>query len=173
MDTPIPTPFDIINPGPGALVPTGLAWAALAACALGVIAYISYRRRIPGAHSMQSTLLVLLDQLRSAASKSSVDCGDQHSFERVSRLVRRVLTPYMSVEVATMSCSELRSVAATLLISSDEAETSLAPILSQLAELEEQAYAPQAGPEDRARLIELQGLLVSGIETHVRRFRPT
>lgn len=173
MNTPIPTPFDIIDPRPGALVPTGLAWIALAACSLGVLGYISFRRRTPGAHSMQATLRVLIDELRAAAAQCS-DTGEMgHNFELVTRLIRRVLTPYVSKELATMSCSELRSASSTLLQSSNKADVSLAPLLSQLATLEEHSYAPQTSSKELAGLQQLQSKLIDEIESHVRRFRPS
>jgi hypothetical protein len=169
MNTPIPTPFDIIDPGPGALVPTGLAWIALLAGALGVLLYIVYRRRIPGANSIHATLRGLLDELRAAAAQP----GSVQNLERVIRLARRILTPYTSEELATMSCSELRSMSATLSTGADAAAASLSTLLGQLAELEEQAYAPQTNLADRARLSELHTNLVGGLEDHVRRFRPS
>jgi hypothetical protein len=169
MNTPIPTPFDIIDPGPGALVPTGVTWIALAACAIIVLLYTAYRRRTPSAHSIHATLRALIDELRVAAAQSNSEQG----LERVTRLARRVLTPYTSGELATMSCSELRSMSASLGRSSDEAAISLSPLLGQLAELEEQAYAPQTSEASHVKLRELCTDLISGLEAHVRRFRPS
>jgi hypothetical protein len=169
MNTAIPTPFDIIDPAPAALVPTGLAWTILAACTLVAFLYILFRRRAPGAHSIHTTLRALLDELQIATAVPY----SQQSLERVTRLARRILTPYISKEAATLSCNELRSMAVALRQGSDERAASLAALLMQLAEIEEHAYAPQAREADGAKLLKLQGDLIGNLETHVRRFRPS
>jgi hypothetical protein len=168
MNTPIPTPFDIINPGPGAIVPTSLAWILLTASTLSVLLYINYRRRTPSANSIQATLNALLDELRIAAAQPI----NQQSLERTTRLVRRIITPYLSEDIATMSCSELKSLAASLHCNMEDQGTSLSTLLIQLAEIEEQAYAPQTNETGSAKIRELHSELIGGLESHVRRFRP-
>jgi hypothetical protein len=168
MTTPIPTPFDIIDPGPGALVPSGLAWLALVAVSLLICAAIAIKRRIPKAKSINARLQKLLDELRAGATGVTAP----QDIERLARLVRRIVSPYMSVEVSGMSSGDLRLAAATLHTKPEERDRSLSEALLLLATIEELAYAPRDSISDARVLSGILEKLVTSLESHVRRFPP-
>jgi hypothetical protein len=168
MNTPIPTPFDIIEPGPGALVPTGLAWLALLLCAGVVLGAIAIMRRVPRAPSVNTTIRNLVDQLR----RTRLEAHDQSEIERATRLARLIISPFLTSTVDTMSCAEIRSLADTLKDRSYDSDRSLAAILSLLAELEELSYAPLNSARDPDLSAAILDRLTSAIESHLGRFKP-
>jgi hypothetical protein len=168
MTTPIPTPFDIIDPDLGPLLPTGLAWLLLLACAGIGLLCVALLRRTPRPHSLRATLRSLLNELRAAAN--NVSC--RQDIERVARIARRLISLYTSAEVASMSCSELLTFAKTLKQHSEDNSRALSPLILLLSDLEERAYAPISDSQDLSGLHETLRKLVSGIEEHITRFQP-
>lgn len=168
MTTPIPTPFDIIDPSPGALVPTAIAWLSLVAVSFVVCAVIAMRRRIPRAKSINARLQRLVDELRSIATNASTP----QELERLARLSRRIISPYMTSEVSGMSPGDLRAAAASLRKKADDKDQSLSEAILLLSAIEEQAYAPRELISNTATLSGSIEKLVSSLENHVRRFRP-
>lgn len=168
MTTPIPTPFDIIDPSPGALVPTVTAWFSLLVVSLIVCAVIAMRRRIPRAKSINARLQKLVDELRSVAAHTSTP----QELERLARLSRRIISPYVTSEVSGMSPGDLRAAAATLGKSRDDNDRSLSEIIFLLAAIEEQTYAPGESISNASALSGSVEALVTRLENHVRRFRP-
>jgi hypothetical protein len=168
MNTPIPTPFDIIEPGPGALVPTWLAWLVLVIGAAAFLAAIALKRRAPRPPSVNATLRNLIDQLR----RAKLDDRDQRNIEQATRLARLVISPFTRTSISTMSCYEIKSLADALQNSSDDSERSLAEALALLGELEERSYAPITSDGDLALSRAILDKLTSAIESHVGRFKP-
>lgn len=169
MNTAIPTPFDIIDPGPGVLLPTGLAWLALVSFAILSLTVFTLLRRTPRPHSIRKTLRMLLDELNVATAHVT----HQKDIERVTRIARRILSPYTSLDVGSMTSSELRGFAASLGQSTDEATRAVSPLLLLLAEVEERAYAPLHNMSgDDNTLHDILQRLRSALEDHVTRFQP-
>jgi len=168
MPTLLPTPFDIIEPGPGQLIPSEYAWLALLVMTLLGAALIVFMRRTRSPQKITSTLQVLVDELRiiGAGAQSRPD------IERVSRLGRRIISPYFVEDVTSMSCSELQSHAVKIRNRANEESVSLAEAILLLAKIEEIAYAPDTSLDGNTELRTLTDSLVAGLESHIRRFRP-
>lgn len=164
---PIPTPYDIIDPSPGAVIPTGIAWVILLLVAVLLSALITWVRRTPRAYSLHATIRGLLDELRALSGSS----GKREELERISRLARRIVAPYCSADTGAMSCSELRALAASLASSQQESDRSLSQLLDLIAGVEERAYAPLAEPSTPNRDLGAIETLISSLEVHIRRFR--
>lgn len=165
MSTPIPTPFDIVDPPAGPIVPSMTVWilTALALAALLLLRWLMLRR--PGNPPVAKLIAALLDEVKRATAQSQT----HHLVERSARLTRRIVSTYLPQAIDSLSQREMRSLAASLGASSDERNRSTAAILELLAEIEELAYAPHDhAPEIRPRLAQLGELL----DTHVRRHRP-
>jgi hypothetical protein len=167
MTTPIPTPFDIIDPPPGAFIPSGTMWLVLGLVGVAAFLVAKLAARRGKAHSVGSLLDSLLTELGQVRSQAS----SPHDLERAARLVRRIISPYLSCDTAGLSSDEMRSLAGTLREQKDEVTSSVAQILPLLAELEDYAYAPafdQTSDTARTAL----NTLFERLETHVRRHRP-
>ena len=168
MNTTIPTPFDIINPGPGALLPTGLAWLVLLGCmGIALIIFALLQRR-PKPLAIRKTVRRLLDELNAATAHIS----SQQDIERIMRIARRIVSFYTTIEISSMSCTEIRSFATSLSDHTDDAVRSLSPLLLLLSDVEERAYAPFNNLEDDPTLHGILQKLRSGLEEHVTRFQP-
>jgi hypothetical protein len=168
MNTTIPTPFDIIDPGPGALLPTGLAWLVLLACmALALIVFALLQRR-PRSLGIRRTVRRLLDELNTATAHVS----SQQDIERVTRIARRIASLYSTIEVGPMSPTEIRLFADSLSQHADHATRALSPVLLLLSDLEERAYAPCNSLAEDHTLHETLQKLRSNLEEHVTRFQP-
>lgn len=168
MDTPIPTPFDIIDPAPGAVVPTGMAWLILLVLVGLALAAIAVYRRTPRGRSVHRTLHALLDEVRRLCSQPSA----QRNTQRITRLTRRLASAYCGIDTGALSCAELRALAQEIGSRTDESAHSLSSIVALLAHLEEQAYAPHHATAPQASSDDTLVTLVQTLETHVRRFRP-
>jgi hypothetical protein len=162
MSTPIPSPFDIIEPPPGPIVPSPMAWilTALFFAAMLALSRLLYRRmKTPPLHTLVATLL---DEFKRAASQSHTSLA----VERIARLTKRILSVLIADDVDSLSSSEIRSLAISLSRSSDERQRSSAAILELLAQVEELAYAPQdSTPEIQSLISQLE----RSLEEHVRR----
>jgi hypothetical protein len=150
MDSPIPTPFDIIDPSAGALTPTPLAWAILiltAGCsALLISALIGSNRR---ANKLSKTLKRLFNELCDTSNLITANTQPYPTdlIERAARITRRILTPVTDVDTGGMSCAELREMAHQLSsfkgdYKADELSCAVSNALNLLANLEELTYAP-------------------------------
>jgi hypothetical protein len=132
METPLPTPFDIIDPGPGQLVPTGLAWIFLFAVAALVGLIIALRSRRPVPKNIYKTLTRLVHELKQAA-----DSGNKTSdLDLIIRLARRIVSPYLEDDATSLTSDELRIRSQTIRAKKLESLDSLACALSTLADLE-------------------------------------
>jgi hypothetical protein len=89
--------------------------------------------------------------------------------ERASRIARRIVSQYSSVDLTGLSSSELREEASTQPTTTDAQAASHAELLTLIADLEDAAYAPRSGdfPTTVATLGERLRL---ALETHLRRF---
>lgn len=163
METPIPTPFDIIPPPPGAWVPSPLTWSLVLLLAIIGGWWGSRLRRKQPAPPIQRMLQSLLADLKSTLTTSPPQV------ERASRIARRIVSQYASVDITGLSSSELREQASTLPITTDAQSASNAELLTLIADLEDGAYAPRSG-EFPATLTALGERLLLALETHLRRF---
>jgi len=167
MITPIPTPFDIIEPPAGAFVPSSIMWLVLAL--LGAIVFLSAivsTRRRP-AHSVSSLLNSLLSDLNHIRTEAT----SPQDLERAARLVRRIISPYLPGDAAGLSSGEMRSLADILRERKDDMTSSVAEILPLLAEVEDYAYAPSFEQNLAAAQTTLRSLCEL-LESHLRRYRP-
>jgi hypothetical protein len=163
METAIPTPFDIIPPPPGAWVPSGLTWGLLLVLiALAAIAALRLRRRFK-APPLQSLLELLFRDLSQALNHRPIQ------LERASRLARRIISQYLPQDLAGLSSTELRACASHLPVETDAKAASTAEIVRLIAELEDQAYAPNSDISG-APVAQLGKDLQEAIERHMRRF---
>jgi hypothetical protein len=145
----IPTPYDIVAPPPGPIIPSVSAWGALALLLLVVFTVRWFAARRHKSPSLQGLVADLLDELRRLSSNP--ESGT--SLERITRLTRRILSMYIPQGTDSLSSTELRSLAATLSQSSMEQARSSASIVDLLASLEDLAYAPQQSPASQRELI--------------------
>ena len=138
MNTPIPTPFDIIDPGPGAVVPTSLTWIIL--LALGVLGALItlLRSRQPGPAKIYRTLDKLLVEIHQAANTSS----HANDLDRIIRLAKRIISPYLDVDAVSLTSTELRQLSQSFKTKHEESTGAIAAGLTALADLEDLAYAP-------------------------------
>jgi hypothetical protein len=168
METPIPTPFDIIDPGPGQLVPTSFAWLLLFTLAALAGLILALRSRRPAPKNIYRTLTRLVHELKKAA-----DSGDKTAdLDRIIRLARRIVSPYLEDDATSLTSDELRIKSQTIRAKKLESLDSLAGALSTLADLEEFAYAPKGRRNGGDKLDDLVKLLVDTLEQHVRRYKP-
>jgi hypothetical protein len=168
MNTTIPTPFDIIDPGPGAVLPTGLAWLVLLACMTLALVVFALLQRRPRPLPIRKTVRRLLDDLNAATAHVS----SQQDIERITRIARRVASLYTTIEVGPMSPTEIRLFAASLSQHKDDAARALSPLLLLLSDLEERAYAPYNSFRDDPTLHDALQKLRSNLEEYVTRFQP-
>jgi hypothetical protein len=171
MESPIPTPFDIIEPSSGALTPTPLAWVLLllvAGCGALLISALIGRSR--SANKLSYTLKRLFNELCDAAKLITADSTSYPSatIERVTRITRRILAPLTLADTGGMSCSELRELSRELTAArsdpkSAELTEAISNALDLLAILEELTYAPH----DKASLDNLAEL-INSLMQHLR-----
>jgi hypothetical protein len=170
MPSAIPTPFDIIDPAPDALVPSAVAWLSLLSLAALVYLAIALLNRRASPRSAKKLVLSTLAELQSAAQSSngSANC------ERIARLSRRVLSTYLKRDIGALSPNELSALAKQLCESdqSNEIDASASIILELISQLEDSTYAPDQPASSATQLILLAQKVVTALETHVRRFDP-
>jgi hypothetical protein len=168
METPIPTPFDIIPPPPGAWVPSPLSWGITLLLAILGGWWCSRLRRQQPAPPIQRMLQSLLADLQSTLQTSPPQ------LERASRIARRIVSQYSAInpkggDLTGLSSSELRELALTLPTTTDAQAASHAELLTLIADLEDGAYAPH-NAELPTTLATLGERLRLALETHLRRF---
>ena len=168
MDTPIPTPFDIIDPNPGALVPTSLTWILLLVIALLGALITLLRSRKPGPAKIHRTLQRLLVEIRQAADTYS----RPSDLDRIIRLAKRIISPYLDADAASLTATELRQVSHSFKTKHDESKDVIAAGLAALADLEDLAYAPNDTAPQSIRAKELVVALISRLESLVKGVRP-
>jgi hypothetical protein len=166
MNFPISTPYDIIPPPPGPLTPSLTVWiilAAITAIAAYLLRHLARRAR---AQSMPKLLRELTLELSNIASHTE----SRTSLERIARLSRRIIAPYLSRDTASLSAVELRSLASAVSKSTSDKDRTLSDVLSVIADLEESLYAPATNSTDledqHARIQRLTSLLESFIRSH-------
>lgn len=164
MNTPIPTPFDIIPPPPGPWVPTGYAWLFLIALLLLAWWLIrrSGRRR---SLATQQIVRSLETELSHAASQTPLP------LERLCRLTKRLIGFYIPHDLSGLTSPETRVVAQALR-KGDDRSRSAAEIVDLLATIEDQEYAPRERSQESLLNSEIQHLLTA-ITAHTRRYKPS
>ena len=165
MATPIPTPFDIIDPPPGPFIPSLHMWLWLAiATALGAtLAWWFSNRQKRG--STASAVQELVAELKRITSTAMPTAGA----ERITRIAKRILAAYMPADPAGLSPVELRVLASSMSRAPDESTRSASSILALVAEVEELTYSPNFSDVVYQPIARN---LVSDLENHVRRYRP-
>lgn len=165
MTTPIPTPFDIIDPPPGPFIPSLHTWLWLAiATALGATLawWLSNRQKRRSTASAVQELVAELRRINSTAMPSA-------GAERITRIAKRILAAFMTADPAGLSPVELRVLASSMGAAPDECTRSASSILALVAEVEELTYSPNCSDPVCQPIIHN---LVSDLENHVRRYRP-
>jgi hypothetical protein len=165
MNTPIPTPFDIVDPPAGPIVPTLMWWllTSLFILCLLLARWIAHRKATPP--SVAILVSALLDELKRTTKLPQ----EGLVIERTIRLAKRIVSPYVDQEVDSLSSSEMRALAESLRASSEERDQSSGSILQLLAAIDEIAYAPRDGSTEISTLIPQ---LENSLEQHVRRHQP-
>jgi hypothetical protein len=167
MTTPIPTPFDIIDPPPGAFIPSGTMWVVLVLAGIAAFLLARFGGGRGRSHSISSLLNVLLAELNQIRTQVT----NQHDLERAARIGRRILSPYLPCDTAGLSSAEMRSLASTLCEQKDDLASSVAEILPLLAAIEDYAYAPSFEQTISTAQATLNSLF-DRLEAHVRRHPP-
>jgi mannitol-1-phosphate/altronate dehydrogenase len=162
MNTAIPTPFDIVDPPSGPIVPSLTAWLLTALAVLGFLLASRIIQRKGRAPSMAALVVNLLEELRRAVTAPLTTT----STERIARLAKRIISPYLTQEIDSLSSSEMRELAKSLQATPRESDQSAAAILELLAKVEESAYAPTS---DFAAGSNLISQLEGSLQQHVRR----
>jgi len=166
MRTPIPTPFDIIEPPPGPLIPSGTTWLALVLITVLGVAATRWFNRASKAKTMDDVLQNLVEELHRRASSAA-----SHSdLERITRLAKRIVAAYTPTDPAGLSPVELRSTAAVLRASMNDTDRSTAVIVELIADIEELTYAPSTDDVHHHTLV---SNLVTNLSNQVRRPRPS
>lgn len=168
METPIPTPFDIIEPGPGALVPTGMAWILLLSVSILIASVSLLRSRKPGPAKIYRALEKLLSEIKQATDSLS----RQGDLERIIRLAKRIISPYLETEAASLTSTELRHLSESYKAKHQEATDAIAAGLTALADLEDLAYAPNSSNDQPDKRRDLVATLISRLESLVRGVKP-
>jgi hypothetical protein len=169
MNTAIPTPFDIIDPSPGALVPSGMAWIVLLLGAVVAFLLTSVFSRRTRAQSLNTLVAALLQELQSIGAQAS----NPHELERVARLGRRILATYLPEDTAGLSSVEMRALSETLHQKDSELLVSASKALVALADVEDRAYAPSGATDKNPENTAAVQNLVDQLENLVRRQRPS
>lgn len=168
METPIPTPFDIISPGPGPLVPTSLAWVLLLAFGLLGAGIALVRSRRPGPAKIYRALQRLLHEIKQVANK----CSSTSDLERIIRLSKRILSPYLDGDAASLTSTELKALSQSYKSRHQVSSDAIAASLAALADLEDLTYAPNDYSQLISREKELTASLVSRLESLIREVKP-
>ena len=176
MDPSQLTPFDIIEPPPGALIPSFAAWIALTALVIGgytLSKIISKKRR---ASPLGKTLSALLDEAKKIAARADSPA----EIERLARLLRRIVSQLVMKDVSALTPIEIKQLAISLKNSADSKSqptdehlqkiASNSSILNILSELEEHAYSPLTKSESSAITRTIITRLIDVLESHLRRF---
>ncbi|MFO0415885.1 MAG: DUF4381 family protein [Pseudomonadota bacterium] len=170
MPPAIPTPFDIIDPAPDALVPSAVAWLILVLlAALAYLAILLFNKR-PARRSARYLVGRTLEELKSAADSNQSSLNS----ERIARLSRRILTTYLKRDIGALSPSELENLATELRQSekSNEMLQSASIILELIGQLEDATYAPASDTSTDTEQPRLIQRIITALETHIRRFSP-
>jgi len=163
---PIPTPFDIIPPASGPLIPSTVAWILLAVLGAGG-AWLASRARNQGTgNSLRAVLESLAKDLDHAARELSTG-----EVERVTRVARRIISHYVPNDLSGFTSAEIRTLAHERAENADEMFLSTSAILHIIADLEELAYAPKRNAIAR-EASELATRLSRMINLHLRRHPP-
>ncbi len=163
MNTPIPTPFDIVDPPSGPIIPSLSVWLLTLFAVLAFLLtnwIIQRKRRAP---SVGALVVVLLEELRRTATTPLTTA----STERIARLAKRIISPHVAHEIDSLSSSEMRELASSLRATPRESDQSAASILELLAKVEDSAYSPFP---DGTTSLSLISQLAGSLEQHVRRY---
>ncbi|MEY4701780.1 MAG: hypothetical protein RL326_1967 [Pseudomonadota bacterium] len=165
MQTPIPTPFDIISPPPAPWVPTTYAWLVLLSAL--VLAYWWIRRlgRKRRAPAVEQIIRGLESELTHATTQ------DPLRLERVCRLAKRLIAFYIPQDLTGLTSPETRMVAEALR-KGDDRSRSAAQIVELLAAIEDREYAPKDSSPESALLTDVNNL-TAALATHTRRYKPS
>jgi hypothetical protein len=169
MNSPIPTPYDIIPPPPGPITPPLTVWALLVGLTILAGLLLRYVSRRAQAQSMPKLLGTLTRELSNAGTHSE----SRASLERVARLSRRIVAPYLSRDATSLSASELRLLASATSNSHTDQDRALSEALSLVADLEDSLYAPATNPTDSEKQRILVQQLISRLESFTRSHRPS
>jgi hypothetical protein len=162
MATPIPTPFDIIDPPPGPLIPSLTMWLMLVGLLVVARTVLWLFQRAKKPTPLGQHVRSLLHNLSTTANKAETP----EQLQRVARLAKRILSAYLPFDPSSLSPSDLRDKAGSLTKSLDPLEQSTGSLLHLLADIEDLTYAPHTATElIRQRATQL----LEATQTHVGR----
>jgi hypothetical protein len=140
--------------------------AALCVLTVAALRFVSRRTR---ARSLKGLLRDLAREL----SSTSADTTSLPNFERIARLARRIVAPYVACDSASLSAGELRALADTLTNSKRETDQALSDLLPLIADLEDSLYAPASPRTAQEIQLALTKKIASQLETFIRSNPPS
>jgi hypothetical protein len=110
----------------------------------------------------------LLQEIKQVADK----CSSTSDLERIIRLSKRILSPYLDGDAASLTSTELKELSLSYKARHQVSSDSIAASLASLAELEDLTYAPTDPLQKTNRERELLDALVNRLESLVKEVKP-